>query len=524
MVFFCGGYMKKLLLLLCVSGLWGEVLFSAPAGIGGDTADPAVSQGRAEPSNDAKIRALEFYVAGLIEKEPGKKITLLLESVKLDPSKRLPLQVVMKLLEKVPASIPLVKKEIDKIRRNDPENVFLARCSAKIDSSAGCTPAQIVRSIRSVLEKQPSKKELADFRILALDYADLQLSTFAPPEKLPFATDSTEFKEIAMFYYGLAAKREKLALSGDFAQKMYQKYMTELAQADLSDNRELKRHITFLHGAKEFEAAFNAAAREFKKRQDPAVRLIYFEAAVRAGKIKVVEQELKSYPQLTVQFCALKRFQTCLAAADYAKAREELANFPASSERLEKQFQIAQQMRDIPEMRKTLPALETAHQKNKHIPAINYLGLAEIARDPAALAHAEKLLGTGFLQSPGLANAVGYVSAVLGKNLSRAEMLLEFALSKEPYNPAYLDSMAWLKYKLGDYNQALEYMKKVFRCMDYQTGGAVVSEHAGDIYQALGDKETAQKYYRMALEFYQQNKQDNADFNPAEVYKKLIKK
>ena len=60
--------------------------------------------------------------------------------------------------------------------------------------------------------------------------------------------------------------------------------------------------------------------------------------------------------------------------------------------------------------------------------------------------------------------------------------------------------------------------------MDYQTGGAVVSEHAGDIYQALGDKETAQKYYRMALEFYQQNKQDNADFNPAEVYKKLIEK
>lgn len=521
---FAEDIMKKILLLLLAAGFCFETLFSAPLGIGGDTVEPAAVQNTTAIKNNAEIRALEFYIAGLLEKDPGKKIPLLLESVKLDPSRRLPLQVVIKLLEKVPASIPLAKKELDKIRKNDPRNVFLARCSVKVDTFAGCTPAEIVKSIRPALEKKPSKKEYPDFRLLVLDYVDLQLNTFTAPEKLPFEADNTEFKENALFYYALAAKREKLSQSGDFAQKMHKKYLSELAQADLSANRSLKRHVTFLHGAKEFEAAFQAVSREIKKRQDPVVKVLYLEAAVQAGKPDIVEKELKKYPKAPVQFCALKRFQSCLAAGDLRRAREELANMPATPERLDKQLQIAQQMRDIPEMKKILSAMEVAHGKNKHIPALGYLSLAEIAKDPSALAKAEKMLGQSYLQSPGLANAVAYVSVVLGKNLSRAEMLLEYALSKEPYNAAYLDSMAWLKYKKGDYKTALEYMKKVFRCIDYRTGGAVVSEHAGDIYLALGDKKTAQKYYQMALDFYQKNKQLNADFDPAALRKKLIKK
>ena len=188
--------MKKILLLLLSAGFCCEALFSAPLGIGGDTVEPAAVQNTTAIENNAKTRALEFYIAGLLEKEPGKKIPLLLESVKLDPSKRLPLQVLIKLLEKVPASIPLAKKELDKIRKSNPLNVFLARCSVKVDTFAGSTPAEIVKSIRPVLEQKPAQKDLPDFRLLALDYVDLQLNTFSPSEKLPFEADSTELKEI----------------------------------------------------------------------------------------------------------------------------------------------------------------------------------------------------------------------------------------------------------------------------------------------------------------------------------------
>ena len=174
--------MKKILLLLLSAGFCWEALFSAPVGIGRDTVEPAPVQNTTAIENNAKTRAREFYIAGLLEKEPGQKIPLRLESVKLDPARRLPLQVLIKLLEKVPASIPLTKKELDKIRKNDPRNIFLARCSVKIDTFAGCTPAEIVKSIRPALEKKPSPKELPDFRLLALDYVDLKLNTFSAPE------------------------------------------------------------------------------------------------------------------------------------------------------------------------------------------------------------------------------------------------------------------------------------------------------------------------------------------------------
>ena len=75
--------------------------------------------------------------------------------------------------------------------------------------------------------------------------------------------------------------------------------------------------------------------------------------------------------------------------------------------------------------------MESAHQKNNTLLALKYLSLAEISGDVSALEKAKKLLGTAYLQSPGLANAVGYVSAVLDTDLAGAELLLEFALSKE---------------------------------------------------------------------------------------------
>ena len=119
---------------------------------------------------------------------------------------------------------------------------------------------------------------------------------------------------------------------------------------------------------------------------------------------------------------------------------------------------------------------------------------------------------------------MGYVSAVVGKDLQTAEMLLEFALAKEPRNAAYLDSMAWVKYKRRDYKQALEYIRQAMGFLDNSVGLSVISEHAGDIYQALGDKVTAQKYYKTALEAYKKDKVGNADFNPETLRKKLTDK
>src|SRR5204863_8465629 len=51
-------------------------------------------------------------------------------------------------------------------------------------------------------------------------------------------------------------------------------------------------------------------------------------------------------------------------------------------------------------------------------------------------------------------NDLGYCWAEQGKNLLRAESLIRPAVEKEPDNQSYLDSLGWVLYKRGRFDQA----------------------------------------------------------------------
>ena len=516
--------MKKFILLTAALFAGAYSLFSAPNGIGSETPDPAKCGEAAPVNNDRQVRALEFYIAALMEQNPGKRVSLLLESVKLDPQKRLPLLILVKTVDKVPAAVPVVKKTMDQLRKTYPLDIFLAIHSVGISQRAGESPESIIKSIRPVLLQKKDKKNAKDFNALAQAYVHLRLKTSVATEILPFVPDDAVLKETALLYYATAARRDALLMRKSSAENLRQKYLAELAGAEFSNDADLRRHLALLNALKEFEAAFAAAGKAVLKKKNLMTTLFFLEAAARSGKLDVLKQELKKYSSLPVSLCALLRFQCYQAQGNFAEAREELVNFSEKDGKTEKLLQISRQMNDIPGMKKILQTLEKAPQKNRAFLALGYLNLAEAAADVSAFEKAKTLLGTDYLQNPVLANAVGYVSAVVGKDLQTAEMLLEFALAKEPRNAAYLDSMAWVKYKRRDYKQALEYIRLAMGFLDNSVGISVISEHAGDIYQASGDKVTAQKYYKMALEAYNKDKVGNADFNPETLRKKLTDK
>ena len=70
-------------------------------------------------------------------------------------------------------------------------------------------------------------------------------------------------------------------------------------------------------------------------------------------------------------------------------------------------------------------------------------------------------------------------------------------LKISPNNGAYIDSYAWVQYKLGNYELALSELKKASDLID---NDAIIFEHLGDVYNALGDKTEAERNYRRALE------------------------
>ena len=98
------------------------------------------------------------------------------------------------------------------------------------------------------------------------------------------------------------------------------------------------------------------------------------------------------------------------------------------------------------------------------------------------------------------ANYLGYMWAERGENLERAKGLIEQAVKAEPKNNAYLDSMAWVLFKLGKPREALPYMLQAVEISEAEKEKDVtLYDHLGDIMMATGDKEKAREAWRNAL-------------------------
>ena len=94
-------------------------------------------------------------------------------------------------------------------------------------------------------------------------------------------------------------------------------------------------------------------------------------------------------------------------------------------------------------------------------------------------------------------NYLGYLDAEDGVNLQEARALIERALALDPENGAYLDSLGWVYYQLGDLDSAVAYLEYAARTLDTDP---TIFEHLGDAYLARGEGEKAEAAWHKALE------------------------
>ncbi|SKA93581.1 Tfp pilus assembly protein PilF [Paucidesulfovibrio gracilis DSM 16080] len=95
-------------------------------------------------------------------------------------------------------------------------------------------------------------------------------------------------------------------------------------------------------------------------------------------------------------------------------------------------------------------------------------------------------------------NYIGYTLAQEGRDLKRAQVLVENALMEEPDNGYILDSLAWVHYKAGALSKAWEVIQRAVREVPSEP---TLWEHYGDIAAALGKKVSALEGYRKAIQF-----------------------
>jgi len=114
--------------------------------------------------------------------------------------------------------------------------------------------------------------------------------------------------------------------------------------------------------------------------------------------------------------------------------------------------------------------------------------------------------------NPQALNYVGYTLAEQNTDLQRAYALITRAVEKAPDDYHIRDSLAWVHYQMGNYQEAWETIQQ---CVKMGADHPVIWDHYADIAVKVGKIPQAQKAYKKALE----SKPDNA----LEIQEKLGK-
>jgi tetratricopeptide (TPR) repeat protein len=83
-----------------------------------------------------------------------------------------------------------------------------------------------------------------------------------------------------------------------------------------------------------------------------------------------------------------------------------------------------------------------------------------------------------------------------GVRLQEAVGYVEEALTIDPNNGAYLDSLGWAFFKLNDLERAEKYLLKA---LELVKSDPVIHDHLGDLYYKTGDYQKARDYWSKSI-------------------------
>jgi tetratricopeptide (TPR) repeat protein len=101
-------------------------------------------------------------------------------------------------------------------------------------------------------------------------------------------------------------------------------------------------------------------------------------------------------------------------------------------------------------------------------------------------------------------NYLGYMWADHNMNLDEAETMIKHALEMEPNSASYLDSLGWVEFRKGKFDQALSDLLRAAKTADHDD--PVIFEHIGDAYFKLNRISEALESWQKALALDPKNK------------------
>lgn len=111
-------------------------------------------------------------------------------------------------------------------------------------------------------------------------------------------------------------------------------------------------------------------------------------------------------------------------------------------------------------------------------------------------------------------NYLGYMLADRNTRLAEALSLIQRALELDPGNGAYLDSLGWAYYRMGELDSAETYLRQA---VERYSKDPTVHDHLGDVYYKKGNLKDAIDHWQRSLEEWKNAAPSELD--PAEVAK-----
>jgi tetratricopeptide (TPR) repeat protein len=111
-------------------------------------------------------------------------------------------------------------------------------------------------------------------------------------------------------------------------------------------------------------------------------------------------------------------------------------------------------------------------------------------------------------------NYLGYMMADKNTHLPEALTMIRKAVQLEPMNGAYLDSLGWVYFRLGEYELAEQNLRQA---VNRDQTDPTVHEHLGDLYEKTGRIRQAAAQWELSLAQYA--KSDPADIDQADISK-----
>ncbi len=222
--------------------------------------------------------------------------------------------------------------------------------------------------------------------------------------------------------------------------------------------------------------------------------------------LRLDSSQPKSFLRIADLQMRLKKFDDAIKTLSTARAK--FPRFPHLTYSLAIVLKEADRFKEALTMFKQA-AYEDENSEEGSFTAAFYLDYGVVAEQAGDSDLAVEMLRKSIQLDPANAaqacNYLGYMWVERGEHLEEALNLTKHAVELAPGEAAYLDSLGWCYFKLGDYQNALLYLQKSVEKLDEQE--PVIFEHLGDVFAATGKTAEAVANWKKALALDPENKE-----------------